>query len=270
MSSPFFPLSFSQLEPMSSSRNAIDEALSPDDLGELSEIMFKKHSSSGAGSSFPEGEPPRSEQTPGTEKASSPAAASSEGGASKKTTSKKGATEKENEPSSKNTPGSSAAGAPRSKAPPRPASGTERPVERPSFTIFADQAATLRVLAGARADPLGATASDIAQRALDLLGYNGRHPAAALHGHTLSEGAPAPGPLIEARQWKDLLARAAEMAAEMTPASEPPSEGSFAEADLAGANVEKRAHLACLCFLVQEALYEAGFGDRRRRRKEPL
>ena len=148
----------------------------------------------------------------------------------------------------------------------------ERPVERPSFTIYADQAATLRVLAGSKADPLGATASEIAGRALDLLGYNGRHPAAALHGRALSGNASTPGPLIEKRQWEDLLAKADEMVASLAN----PSEESLAEGSLDGESLdenpldEDEAPLACVCFLVQEALYEAGFGDRRRQRKDPF
>jgi hypothetical protein len=135
-------------------------------------------------------------------------------------------------------------------------------VERPSFTIYADQAATLRVLAGSKADPLGATASEIAGRALDLLGYNGRHPAAALHGRALSGNASSPGPLIEKRQWEDLLAKADETATASNTLRVESTEGESLD--------ENEARLACVCYLVQEALYEAGFGDRRRRRKGPF
>jgi hypothetical protein len=78
----------------------------------------------------------------------------------------------------------------------------------------------------------------------------------------LSDNAPAPGPLIEERQWKDLLLKADEMAtASKIPREESP-EGTSLDED--------EARLAWLCFLVQEALYEAGFGDRRRRRKDPF
>ena len=134
--------------------------------------------------------------------------------------------------------------------------------ERPTFTIGADQMATLRVLGSSRRDPLGSSASEIARRLFDLFGYNGRHPAAALHGRALSDNAPAPGPLIEERQWKDLLLKADEMAtASKIPREESP-EGTSLDED--------EARLAWLCFLVQEALYEAGFGDRRRRRKDPF
>jgi hypothetical protein len=139
-------------------------------------------------------------------------------------------------------------------------------VERPSFTIYSDQAATLRVLAGSKADPLRATASAIAGRALDLLGYNGRHPAAALHGRALSENASTPGPLIEKRQWEDLLAMADEMATASNTLRVESPEGE----NLAGDFDEDEIRLACVCYLVQEALYEAGFGDRRRRRKDPF
>jgi hypothetical protein len=126
--------------------------------------------------------------------------------------------------------------------------------------------ATLRVVGSSRRDPLGSSASEIARRLFDLFGYNGRHPASALHGQTLGERASAPGPLIEERQWEDLLAKADEMAT----ASNTSREESPEEENLAGDLDEDEIRLACVCYLVQEALYEAGFGDRRRRRKDPF
>lgn len=228
---------------MSSSRSAIDEALSPDDLGALSEMMF------------PDQDPSASRQLPsGEEDATGPTGPSEDGAAETDRSPWAPPPEAPVSAPERPSPSGSPAGGPDT-------SGEEtRPAERPAFRIYADQAATLRVLAGSRADPLGATASEIAQRALDLLGYNGRHPAAALHGHTVSEHASAPGPLIDERQWKDLLARAAER-----------KRTSEAESDLSPDSSlgENEAQLAWVCFLVQEALYEAGFGDRRRRRKRP-
>ncbi|PQJ26991.1 hypothetical protein BSZ35_18935 [Salinibacter sp. 10B] len=257
---------------MSSSRSTIDEALSPDDLGALSKIMFGDDSSSsspGSGSDTeasdsvtPDSDNPGSE-TYARRRMTPNEVSSFEEGISGKSTplheldpksdSGRGTLDestslKADASSSKRNFNSDAGGT--SSNSKNSSTEDDRPAERPSFTIYADQAATLRVLAGSKADPLGATASEIAGRALDLLGYNGRHPAAALHRQFLSERASAPGPLIEARQWKDLLEQAAEMAtASMT---------------------RPEAHLTCVCFLVQEALYEAGFGDRRRRRKGPF
>ncbi|MGK7346219.1 MAG: hypothetical protein ACNS63_10485, partial [Candidatus Nitrospinota bacterium M3_3B_026] len=141
-----------------------------------------------------------------------------------------------------------------------------RAAERPTFTIGADQMATLRVLGSSRRDPLGSSASEIARRLFDLFGYNGRHPVAALHGQALTDNASTPGPLIEDRQWEDLLSKADEMAT----ASNTSREESPEEENLAGDLDEDEVRLSCVCYLVQEALYEAGFGDRRRRRKGPF
>ena len=237
---------------MSSSRSTIDEALSPDDLGALSKIMFGDDSSSSSpgsasdtevsDSETPDSENPDSETYARRRKALNEVSSFEEGISGKSTPPKADAA------FSKRSFNSDAGGPSLNSK--NSSTEDDRPVERPSFTIYADQAATLRVLAGSRADPLGATASEIAGRVLDLLGYNGRHPAAALHRQSLSERASAPGPLIEERQWKDLLEQAAEMAT--------------------ASRTRPEAQLTCVCFLVQEALYEAGFGDRRRRRKGPF
>ena len=261
---------------MSSSRSAIDEALSPDDLEDLSKIMFGDQTGPASPGSSSNTESSRSglsvRDSPDREKPSSEAGASSPGSVpeaeweeaeSERDAPKETAPPKADEASSKRklkrNAGGSSSSRKTSQAEGSSRTEVERPVERPSFTIYADQAATLRVLAGSKADPLGTTASEIAGRALDLLGYNGRHPAAALHGQTLSDNASAPGPLIEERQWEALLLKADEMVA------------SLDEGSLNGDSLdEDEARLACVCYLVQEALYEAGFGDRRRRRKGPL
>jgi hypothetical protein len=132
--------------------------------------------------------------------------------------------------------------------------------------------ATLRVLGSSRRDPLGSSASEIARRLFDLFGYNGRHPVAALHGQALSDNASTPGPLIEERQWEDLLAKADVMVVSLAnPTEESPADGFPGGESLGGESLdEDEARLACICYLVQEALYEAGFGDRRRRRKDPF
>jgi len=274
------------------SPNAIDEALSSVNLEKLSTLIYESQSSSAStgspsdtessdaessGNEFPNSKPPDSESSdrekPGSETdASSPEPASEaepeEVGSERNAP---GETLPPNdETSSKRESKSTARGSSPSRKTSQPGGSSrtevERPVERPSFTIYADQAATLRVLAGSKADPLGITASEIAGRALDLLGYNGRHPAAALHGRALSGNASAPGPLIEKRQWKDLLAKADEMATALNTLHDESPEGEY----LAWSLDEDEARLACVCYLVQEALYEAGFGDRRRRRKGPF
>jgi len=253
---------------MSSSRNDIDEALTPDTLGLLSEMMDSK-------------DKPRSkreeERPPGAGKAAAGKAADVDNGPSEDkrfseaADAEKGLQEDGSqnvgtaEPSQKN-PGQRPADHP-SKSDAKPPNfkrpiGRRRAPERPTFTIGADQMATLRVLGSSRSDPLGSSASEIARRLFDLFGYNGRHPVAALHGQALSDNASAPGPLIEKRQWEDLLAKADEMVASLAN----PSEESLDRESLN----EDEARLACVCYLVQEALYEAGFGNRRRRRKGPF
>jgi hypothetical protein len=263
---------------MSSSRNDIDEALTSDKLGLLSEMMDSK-------------EKPRSKREEelrpdaGNEAAGNEVdvdngpsedkrrfeAADAENGQQEERSPKIGTPE----PSQKN-PGQRPVAHP-SKSDLKPPTAERskkrhRTAERPTFTIGADQMATLRVLGSSKRDPLGSSASEIARRLFDLFGYNGRHPVAALHGQALSDTASTPGPLIEKRQWEDLLAKADEMVASL---ANPPEE-SLAEGSLDGESLDEtpldegEARLACVCYLVQEALYEAGFGDRRRRRKDPF
>jgi hypothetical protein len=267
---------------MSSSRSTIDEALSPDDLGDLSRVMFPEEEPGGKGERE---EPPAQnagpEEQADVDNSPSDARAGENQG--------KGPQEKSpNAPplpaqpsedrlreSPKESPEGSRKGRPSKPSGKRPKK-TRRQAERPTFTIGDDQMATLRVVGSLRTDPLGASASAIARCLFDLFGYNGAHLVASLHGKTLGEGASVPGRLIEKRQWEDLLQKAEEMLA----ASKPPSpasrpdghdDSSLDEGAPEGTSREEgEARLACVCFLVQEALYEAGFGDRRRRRKGPL
>jgi hypothetical protein len=257
---------------MSSPRNDIDEALTPDKLGLLSEMIGSK-------------EKPRSnreeELRPGADNKAAgngvdvdngssedkrrSEAADAENGQQEESSPKMGAPE----PYQKNPGQSPVAHPSKSDLNPPTAERSKkrhRTAERPTFTIGAYQMATLRVLGSSRRDPLGSSASEIARRLFDLFGYNGRHPVAALHGQALSDYASAPGPLIEDRQWEDLLSKADEMAT----ASNTSREESPEEENLAGDLDEDEIRLACVCYLVQEALYEAGFGDRRRRRKDPF
>jgi len=268
---------------MSSSRNDIDEALTPDTLGLLSEMMDSKDKPRSK---------PEEERRPGAGKAAAGKEADVDNGPSEDerfseaADAEKGQQEDGSqnvdtaEPSQKN-PGQRPAGH-LSKSDVKPPNvkrpiGRRRAPERPTFTIGADQMATLRVLGSSKRDPLGSSASEIARRLFDLFGYNGRHPVAALHGRALSDNASAPGPIIEERQWKDLLAKAGAMVASLAnPSKESLAEKSLDEGSLGresldeGPLEEDEARLACVCYLVQEALYEAGFGDRRRRRKGPF
>jgi hypothetical protein len=263
---------------MSSSRNDIDEALTSDKLGLLSEMIGSKEKARSnreeelrpGADNKAAGNEVDVDNGPSEDKRRSEAA-DAENGQQEESSPKIGTPE----PSPKN-PGQRPVGHP-SKSDVNPPTAERskkrhRAAERPTFTIGADQMATLRVLGSSKRDPLGSSASEIARRLFDLFGYNGRHPVAALHGQALSDNASAPGPLIEKRQWKDLLLKADEMVASL---ANPPEE-SLAEGSLGGESLDEKpldedeARLACLCFLVQEALYEAGFGDRRRRRKDPF
>ena len=246
---------------MPTSQSDIEAALSPVNLGQLSELMLSKKN----GLEKREGEKPPAQN------------ASQDGGPEEKTGADHGdnvdkghsassPAKKRQEGNPEQNPG----GRPSTPDVKRPTAERSkkrhRAAERPTFTIGADQMATLRVLGSSRRDPLGSSASEIARRLFDLFGYNGRHPVAALHGQALSDYASAPGPLIEDRQWEDLLSKADEMAT----ASNTSREESPEEENLAGDLDEDEIRLACVCYLVQEALYEAGFGDRRRRRKDPF
>jgi len=246
---------------MPTSQSDIEAALSPVNLGQLSELMLSKKNGLGKR----EGEKPPAQN------------ASQDGGPEEKTGADHGdnvdkghsassPANKRQEGNPEQNPG----GRPSTPDVKRPTAERSkkrhRAAERPTFTIGADQMATLRVVGSSRADPLGSSASEIARRLFDLFGYNGRHPASALHEQTLGERASAPGPLIEERQWEDLLAKAHEMA---TASNTLPVESPEGE-NLARGLDENEIRLACVCYLVQEALYEAGFGDRRRRRKGPF
>jgi len=267
---------------MPTSQSDIEDALSPVNLGQLSELMLSKkkrqekrevdqppaqNASQDAGPEGKSGAGHSGNDDKG-HSPSSPAENRQEEDRPRKTAATSQSLEKQTpEPSPEVRP-SRPKSRPDVKRPPAERSKKRhRAAERPTFTIGADQMATLRVVGSSKTDPLGSSASQIARRLFDLFGYNGRHPAAALHGQTLSDTASAPGPLIEERQWEDLLAKADEMVASLAH----PSEESLGEAPLDEAPLdEDEARLACVCYLVQEALYEAGFGDRRRRRKWPL
>jgi len=258
---------------MSSSRNDIDEALTSDRLGLLSEMMDSKEKPRsnreeelrpGAGNEAAENEADV-DNGPSEDKRRFEAA-DAENGQQEESSPKIGTPE----PSQKN-PGQRPVRHP-SKSDLNPPTAERskkrhRTAERPTFTIGADQMATLRVLGSSKRDPLGSSASEIARRLFDLFGYNGRHPVAALHGQALSDTASTPGPLIEKRQWEDLLAKADEMATASNTLRVESTEGESLDEEPLD---EDEARLACVCFLVQEALYEAGFGDRRRRRKGPF
>jgi hypothetical protein len=268
---------------MPTSQSDIEAALSPVNLGQLSELMLPKKN----GLEKREGEKPPAQnasQDGGPEKkagadhgdnvdkghsASSPAEKRQEGNRRRKIAATSQSLKKQNPeqpPEGRpSTPDVKRPTAERSKK-------RHRAAERPTFTIGADQMATLRVLGSSRRDPLGSSASEIARRLFDLFGYNGRHPVAALHGQALSDNASTPGPLIEERQWEDLLAKADVMVVSLAnPTEESPADGFPGGESLGGESLdEDEARLACICYLVQEALYEAGFGDRRRRRKDPF
>ena len=273
---------------MSSSRSAIDDALSPDDLGDLSRIMFPEEPSRASDEETPPptqdgvseerveaGEGPGTRAEGAEESELDAVEADSRGtqGESRIPPGPTGQSRATSEGPKTRPHGSNPGGANAKRAKSR-----RRETERPTFTIFADQMATLRVVGSSRRDPLGASASKIARGLFDLFGYNGRHPAAALHGQTLSERSHAPGPLIEERQWKDLLAAADQMVARSTtapratPADQSVGAGSSEEESPGKDELidGDEARMVCLCFLVQEALYEAGFGDGRQRRKGPF
>ena len=242
---------------MPTSQSDIEAALSPVNLGQLSELMLSKKN----GLEKREGEKPPAQN------------ASQDGGPEEKTGADHGDNvdkghsasspgKKRQEGNPEQTPEDRP---PTPDVPPPTAERSKkrhRTAERPTFTIGADQMATLRVLGSSKRDPLGSSASEIARRLFDLFGYNGRHPVAVLHGQALSDTASTPGPLIEKRQWEDLLAKADEMATASITLRVESTEGESLN--------ENEARLACVCYLVQEALYEAGFGDRRRRRKDPF
>ena len=262
---------------MPTSQSDIEAALSPVNLGQLSELMLSKKN----GLEKREGEKPPAQnasQDGGPEEktgadhgdnvdkghsASSPAEKRQERNRRRKIAATSQSLKKQN-------PEQTPEGRPSTPDVKRPTAERSkkrhRAAERPTFTIGADQMATLRVLGSSRRDPLGSSASEIARRLFDLFGYNGRHPVAALHGQALTDNASTPGPLIEDRQWEDLLSKADEMAT----ASNTSREESPEEENLAGDLDEDEVRLSCVCYLVQEALYEAGFGDRRRRRKDPF
>lgn len=126
-------------------------------------------------------------------------------------------------------------------------SGRER--LRPSFFIRPDHLQAIKVHSALRT-PLGKSDTEVVGAALDLLGLNG---TLAVPGVTPPpEGIAVPDRLIEERQWLDLLAAAKRCCRE--------EEREGAE------GVPAAQLLSAVSFLVQEALYEAGYGDKRRRR----
>lgn len=127
--------------------------------------------------------------------------------------------------------------------------GAGRKLVRPSFFIRPDHQRALRILSSV-ATPMGRRPSEVVCAALDLLGINrtmGVFGSGLVPDPFPLDDIPIPGRLIDERQWEDLHRAAA------------------SELDDGASPV---AHLDRVAHLVQEALYEAGYGDRRRSASE--
>ena len=117
---------------------------------------------------------------------------------------------------------------------------------RPTFYLREDQMTALRASVAARVDFFGRTITEAAQCLFDLMGYSAAHMDVPYLD--APEGVPIFEPLITRRQWAMLLERAEELCG--------------------GEELTEHDLMRAVSWLVQDALYEKGFGDGRSRKKD--
>lgn len=129
--------------------------------------------------------------------------------------------------------------------------------KRSQFFIRPDQHKAISMLSALNS-PLGSSRSEVAATSFDLLGMNGM---LGVPGLTAPRGVPIPDRLIEECQWQHLMQAATELC-------EAEWEEAVSDTET---NVEELSArvLSVVAYLVQDALYEAGYGDGRRRRSTP-
>lgn len=132
-----------------------------------------------------------------------------------------------------------------------------RTAKRMQFFIREDQHAAIAVLSALNT-ALGRTSSDVVTTTFDLLGLNG---TLGVSGLADPVGVAVPDRLIDERQWEELQEAAAALSG---------ISGADMRA-LSGADREAQAarYWCTVAYLVREALYDAGYGDRRRRCSTP-